>query len=139
MKSKALLAAAVCVLIVATRCGGDPKFRRYYNKGQQLYTQHCSNCHQDDGAGFKSIYPPLAKSDFMENSPDRVLCIMKNGVSGELLVNGVTFNQPMPGIPALTDLEVAEIATYIYNTWGNKRGIVLVNDASKVLTNCEQP
>jgi cytochrome c551 len=138
MRSKMLVAGTAALLFLITQCGGDPKFRQYYNKGQQLYGQHCSNCHQDDGTGFKSIYPPLAKSDYMNANQDLVLCIMKYGTTGELVVNGVTFNQPMPGVPTLTDLEVAEIATYIYNTWGNDRGIISVQDAATVMAECEQ-
>jgi hypothetical protein len=44
----------------------------------------------------------------------------------------------MPGIPTLTDLEVAEIATYIYNTWDHKRGIVEVKEVTSVLNACNK-
>jgi mono/diheme cytochrome c family protein len=140
MKIKPLLAgvAALLILFLFTHCSGDPKFRQYYNKGQQLYAQHCTNCHQDDGTGFKSLYPPLARSDYMIANPEQVLCIMKYGTGGEMTVNGVTFNQPMPGVPSLTDLEIAEIATYIYNTWGNETGLVSVQDAARIMAACEQ-
>ncbi len=43
----------------------------------------------------------------------------------------------MPGIPTLSDIEVAEIATYIYNTWGHERGLVEVKEAAEVLAKCE--
>lgn len=138
MSTKLLLAGAAALLVLLTQCGGNPKFRQYYNKGQQLYVQHCSNCHQEDGSGFKSLYPPLAGSDYMDTNPEQVLCIMKYGATGEMTVNGVSFNQPMPGVPSLTDLEIAEIATYIYNTWGNERGIISVQDAATVMAACEQ-
>jgi hypothetical protein len=61
---------------------------------------------------------------------------MKYGIKGEIVVNGKTFVQPMPGVQSLTDLEIAEIATYIYNSWEHKRGIVDVSEANKILTNC---
>jgi cytochrome c551 len=61
---------------------------------------------------------------------------MKYGSDGNLTVNGKTFVQPMPGVASLTDLEIAEIATYIYNTWENRRGIVDVTEASNVLSGC---
>lgn len=61
---------------------------------------------------------------------------MENGKKGSLIVNGVEYNQPMPSVPTLTDLEVAEIATYIYNTWTHQRGIVEVKEVSDILANC---
>src|SRR5688572_4753500 len=73
------------------------KFQQYYVQGEQLYLKHCSNCHQANGAGLGLVYPPLNKSDFMEKNFEQVLCLMKYGVIGEIVVNGKTFVQPMPG------------------------------------------
>jgi hypothetical protein len=42
----------------------------------------------------------------------------------------------MQGVQSLTDLEIAEIATYIYNTWDHKRGMVEVKEVSKILESC---
>src|SRR3954468_23010757 len=105
------------------------KFTQYYNQGEQLYQKNCSNCHQKNGTGLGRVYPPLQASDFVDKNFNEVICIMRNGKKGELIVNGKNFNQPMRGIPTLTDLEIAEIATYIYNTWGSQRGIIDVKDA----------
>jgi cytochrome c551 len=112
------------------------KFTLYYNQGKQLYLKHCSNCHQPNGTGLGRVYPPLHRSDYMKNNFESVLCLMKNGAEGPLIVNGTEFNQAMPGIPTLTDLEVAEIATYIYNSWEHQRGLVDVSEASRVLREC---
>ena len=101
-----------------------------------IYQQHCANCHQADGSGLGRVYPPLAKSDFMMNNPDAVLCLMKNGIEDEMIVNGITYNKAMPGIPSLTELEIAEIATYIYNSWGNTRKMVEVNQVTPILMAC---
>jgi cytochrome c551 len=112
------------------------KFDQYYIKGEQLYLSHCSNCHQPGGTGLGLVYPPLHKSDYMDKNFERVLCLMKHGISGEVMVNGKSYIQPMPGVSSLTDLEIAEIATYIYNTWEHKRGIVDVTEVSKVMNTC---
>src|SRR3954467_2763545 len=102
-----------CIFI---SCNSDPKFQQYFVEGEQLYQAHCSNCHQKDGKGLKLVYPPLAQSDYMEENPEKVLCLMKQGIQGQVRVNGKIFDQPMPGIPSLTELEIAEIATFIYNS-----------------------
>lgn len=113
------------------------KFQQYYIQGEVLYKKHCSNCHQADGTGLGLVYPPLNTSDFMENNFEEVICLMKYGREGELIVNGKSYIQPMPGIPSLTNLEIAEIATYIYNTWEHQRGMVDVTQVSKIIDRCE--
>lgn len=116
---------------------GSNKFKQYYIKGEQLYLQHCSNCHQKNGTGLGLVYPPLHTSDYMTNQMKSVICLIKNGKAGELIVNGKSFNQRMPGIPTLSDLEIAEIATYIYNTWTHHHGIIEVQEVSTILRECE--
>jgi|GEM_PF-73249 len=116
----------------------SPKFEQYFVQGEQLYLKHCSNCHQKNGTGLGLVYPPLNKSDFLDHYFEEVLCLMKKGKKGELMVNGKLFNQAMPGIPTLSDLEIAEIATYIYNSWENEKGIIEVQEASGILSTCEK-
>lgn len=114
------------------------KFQQYYIQGEQLYIQYCSNCHQKNGKGLSLVYPPLDSSDFMTRNFNEVICLIKNGRDGELRVNGKSFNQKMSGFPELSDLEIAEISTYIYNTWTHERGLIEVKEVSSVLNNCKE-
>ena len=116
----------------------DAKFQQYYAQGQVLYEKNCSNCHQKNGKGLGLLYPPLASSDYFEKNFNASLCLMKYGTKGEITVNGKKFNKPMPGVPSLTELEIAEIATYIYNSWEHQRGLVDVSEASQVLRDCKR-
>jgi mono/diheme cytochrome c family protein len=136
MRISYLLLLAFIALLSCEQAQNKNKFTNYYNQGKQLYTKHCSNCHQPNGTGLGRVYPPLHQSDYMNTNFESVICLMKNGIDGKLMVNGKEYNQPMPGIPALTDLEIAEIATYIYNTWEHQRGLVDVSEVSRVLRNC---
>ena len=132
---------AFCLVLSACNSKPSPqrstKFEQYTIQGEQLYLRHCSNCHQKNGRGLGLLYPPLDTSDYMQNHMEEVLCLMRLGKSGQLVVNGKTFNQPMPGIPTLSDLEIAEIATYIYNSWSHDKGIVDVKTASQILSSCD--
>jgi len=112
------------------------KFEQYYLQGEQLYQANCSNCHQKNGRGLGRVYPPLDTSDFMDNHVEEVICLMKHGKKGELIVNGKNFNKRMNGVSALTDLEIAEIGTYIYNTWNHQRDLIDVTEVTKVLSRC---
>lgn len=132
------------VAVYAFSCNGSSnpnqtsnvKFDQYFVRGEVLYGSHCSNCHQKTGTGLGRVYPPLNKSDFVDKYPGKVLCILKNGIAGELTVNGKMYNQAMKS-PALTDLEIAEIATYIYNSWGRSSGIIEVSEVTKVVMTCD--
>ncbi len=132
------LAALALLTALFTGCltAEEKKFKQYYLQGQALYEKHCSNCHQPNGTGLRKLYPPLAHSDYLNNYPDNTLCLMRHGITGELVVNQITYNQPMPGIPSLTDPEIAQIATYIYNSWGNSRGLIDVTHTTHVLRAC---
>ncbi|MDH5366617.1 MAG: cytochrome c [Cyclobacteriaceae bacterium] len=129
------------LITIASACSfpskEELKLKQYKVEGQKLYLTHCSNCHQADGKGLGKVYPPLNTSDYMANNIDKVLCIMRNGMKEEITVNGVTYNQLMPGIPELTDLEVAEIATYIYNSWGYEEGLIGVGSIENKKKNCD--
>lgn len=130
------LEAALLILLAGCGGGSSPKFKLYYRQGESLYAKHCSNCHQKDGSGLGRLYPPLNKSDYMRANFEEVICLIRQGKKGSMIVNGIEYNQPMPGVPALTDLEVAEIATYLYNTWSHARGIIEVREVSAIMEGC---
>lgn len=124
---------------VAACSSGDPKLRQYVVEGEQLYVTHCSNCHQRDGTGLRKVYPPLAGSDYLDTHFREVICGMKYGLQGEITVNGVVYNQAMPGVISLTELELAEIATYIYTTWGRPQGLIDPRQVGALLDSCARP
>ncbi|MFY7912692.1 MAG: c-type cytochrome [Emticicia sp.] len=128
------------VLIIAvvsfTSCQSEEKIKleQYYIGGKELYEQNCANCHQKDGKGLQSLYPPIAGSDYLKDK-EKVIYIIKNGLAGEILVNGKKYNQPMPANNQLTNLDIAEIVTYIYNEWNGETKITEVKEVEKVLNN----
>lgn len=134
---------AFCIVLAISSCHSkssreEVKLEQYKVEGHRLYAQHCSNCHQENGKGVGRLFPPLNQSDYMDTKLNAILCLIRNGVNGELEVNGVIYNQPMPGVPELTDLEVAEIATYIYNSWGHNKGIIDVKVVHKLSQKCDK-
>ncbi len=112
------------------------RYEQYMVQGEQLYRVHCSNCHQEEGTGLEQLIPPLAQSDYMLADVDRTLCLIKNGLQGEIIVNGQSYQQPMPDNKALRDIEIAQIATYIYNHWGHARGHIPTARVSRTLAQC---
>ena len=114
------------------------KTQQYFVEGELLYAKHCSNCHRPSGKGLGRLYPPLAQSDYMNANFEEVICLMKYGKQGEIIVNGKSYNKSMPGIPSLTELEIAEIATYIYGNWANTPRLIETQEVGKILEKCSK-
>lgn len=112
------------------------KFSKYMIQGRELYVSYCSNCHQTDGIGLGKLIPALVKVDYMKDNENRTICIIKNGLQGEIKVNGIAYHQPMPAFKQLSNLEIAEISTYIYNSWGNETGIIDIEAVEQALDAC---
>ncbi len=91
--------------------------------GKGLYERTCFACHQLEGQGIPNAFPPLAKSDFLNANPDRAIGAVLHGLSGEITVNGKKFNNVMTS-QNLTDEQVADVLTYVYNSWGNNKTVV---------------
>jgi len=99
--------------------------------GKQIYSQTCFACHQGAGQGIASAFPPLAKSDYLNEDVNRAIGIVLNGKTGEITVNGKKFNSVMTA-QTLTDEEIANVLTYVYDSWGNKKQEVTPAMVSKV-------
>ncbi|MGS2738459.1 c-type cytochrome [Sinomicrobium sp. M5D2P17] len=86
--------------------------------GKEIYTDFCVTCHLPNGKGVKKAFPPLAGSDYLLNNREASIRAVKYGQSGEITVNGITYNNSMAPL-GLTDEEVADVMNYILNSWGN--------------------
>ncbi|MDX1554811.1 MAG: c-type cytochrome, partial [Xanthomonadales bacterium] len=93
-------------------------------KGRALYTQHCAACHQPEGQGLAGAFPPLANSDYLAQGADPAILAVINGLSGPITVNGVEYNAVMPALSYLSDSDVADVVTFVMNSWGNPGGEV---------------
>jgi nitrite reductase (NO-forming) len=100
--------------------------------GQALFAGTCSVCHQANGAGLPGVFPPLAKSDYLAGDPNRAVGVVLHGLSGKVTVNGSEYNSVMPPMNQLNDDEVANIVTYVLNSWGNAGGRVSTDDVKKL-------
>ena len=101
--------------------------------GKQLFAGTCSVCHQPNGEGMAGVFPPLAKSDYLVNAAkEKLISIPLHGLTGAVTVNGKEYNSVMPPMAQLTDDEVANILTYVLNSWGNPGGQISKDDVGKV-------
>lgn len=88
-------------------------------RGKEVYGTYCISCHMEQGEGIEGLYPPVAKSDYLMADKKRSIEQVLTGASGEMKVNGVSYNGEMTGFE-LSDQEVSDVLNYIRNSWGNK-------------------
>jgi glucose/arabinose dehydrogenase len=99
--------------------------------GQELYSRNCFVCHQINGLGIPGVFPPLAKSDFLAADLARSIRATCEGLVGEITVNKKRYAGAMPPV-MLEDAEIADIFTYVLNSWGNPGGVVNADDVKKI-------
>jgi len=88
--------------------------------GKKVYMQTCFACHQAEGQGIPNAFPPLAKSDYLNADVERAISIVVKGKTGEITVNGKKYNSVMTR-QSISSEEVADVLTYVYNSWGNNK------------------
>ena len=125
MKKLILIAFASFLFIALLSFDNVQKFdlKASIERGKDIYTAQCMSCHQEQGEGIEDIYPPLAKSDYLMADKKRSIVQVIHGASGEMKVNGKTYNGEMPAFE-LSDSEVSDVLNYIRNSWGNKGAAV---------------
>ncbi|MDO7137410.1 copper-containing nitrite reductase [Algibacter lectus] len=106
-------------------------FEEQMEFGKQAYMQTCFACHQGEGQGIPHAFPPLAKSDYLNADVDRAIGIVLHGKTGEITVNGETYNSVMTRQMLSSD-EIANVLTYVYNSWGNSKKVVTKEMVNKV-------
>jgi nitrite reductase (NO-forming)/hydroxylamine reductase len=92
--------------------------------GEKLYVANCAACHQTNGKGLTGAFPPLVESDYIAESPMNAVAAVINGLSGKITVNGTNYTSVMPNLSYLSDSDVADVVTYVINSFGNKGGEV---------------
>ncbi len=107
--------------------------------GETLFAGTCSVCHQPNGQGLEGVFPPLAKSDFLMSDLKRAIGIVLNGLTGPVTVNGKAFNSVMPPMSQLNDDEVANILTFVRNSWGNQDAQVNATDVAEIRRTTKRP
>lgn len=114
----------------------DLEFKRYYTSGALLYQSHCQNCHGANGEGLGQLIPPLNDSIYLKNNKSNLACLVKNGLKGQIMVKGKIYNGQMLQQDNLTPIEIAQVLTYITNSFNNKLKLIDVQQVNNGLKSC---
>ena len=124
------------VILISCQSHDELEFKRYYTTGKVVYQSKCQNCHGDNGEGLSALMPPLTDSVYLQANKHELPCIIKHGLNKPIEINGKAFYGEMPAID-LPPVEMAEVITYITNSFGNKMGVTTTQMAEDDLNECE--
>ena len=120
-----VLITASCLSFTVT-VGKQGGLTASIKRGSVVYNQFCLACHQANGGGVPNLNPPLIKTKFVLGNKKELAKIILKGLSGEIEISGEVYNNVMPPHNFLTDQQIADVLTFVRNSFGNKASAVTV-------------
>ena len=120
------ITAAIIITLSSFNQTQQPNLKASIERGQKVYASTCLACHQADGDGVPRMNPTLMKTKWVMGDKKALAKIVLNGLAGgEIEIDGDSYQNPMPAqASVLTDLQIADVLTYVRNSFGNKASLV---------------
>jgi len=132
----ALGLSIVIALFFSCENNNSLEFKRYYSEGAAIYQTHCLNCHAADGSGLLALIPALNDSTFLKNNKASLACAIRYGLKRPIKINGKAYDENMPAAN-LAPMEIAQVITYMNNSFGNQLGMVTMDEVETDLKSCK--
>lgn len=101
-------------------------------RGKVIYQNICLACHQADGSGVPRMNPPLIKTSFVLGDKTKLITIVLKGLNDDVEIEGEYYSNPMPPQSQLKDQEIADVLTFVRNSFGNKASAVKPGEVKAV-------
>ncbi len=139
MKLKIIAGIVFILFVLIVSCQSDEQieFKRYYTAGSLVYQIHCQNCHGANGEGLQGLMPPLTDSLFLKANKATLACSVKYGLKEKITISKRSFEGQMPPNDDLPPIEIANVLTYVTNSFGNKMGTINADEVGADLGKCE--
>ena len=116
-----LLIVGVYLFAQATQQGG---LKASIDRGKKVYDTYCLSCHQSDGSGVPKLNPPLIKTHWVTGNKQRLITILLKGMNERIEIDGEEYENVMAPHAFLKDGQIADVLTYIRNSFGNKASLI---------------
>src|SRR5688572_3209675 len=104
-------------------CGGGISEARMEN-GKKIYATNCQSCHMDDGGGVPGMNAPLKGSQYVAGDKEKLISIVLYGSKAFTSDSERKYQNKMPSQPNLTDQQIADVLTYVRNSFNNKASAI---------------
>ena len=111
------------IIIIILSIFVQPLPKDSMERGKKVYDQYCMPCHMPDGSGVPRLNPPLIKTTYVIGEKKRFIEIVLKGFDEQVEIEGEYYTNVMAPHEFLTDEQVADVVTYVRNSFGNKASI----------------
>jgi mono/diheme cytochrome c family protein len=132
MKKIILFFVGVCTAAVVIAGWQQPVDKASVTRGEAVYKKHCLSCHQLDGGGVPHLNPPLAESTTVLKDKAKSIKIVLKGMIDRVEIDGEYYSNNMSPHNDLTNQQIADVLTYIRNSFGNKATAITVTEVKAV-------
>lgn len=133
MKKRSITFVLLVLLVILVQSQTtDVKTKASINRGKIVYKTYCLTCHQADGGGVPRMNPPLIRTEFVGGDKERLIGIVLKGLNQPIEIDGEEFSNVMASHAFLTDLQVADVLTYVRNSFGNKYATITPAEVKSV-------
>ncbi len=101
-------------------------------RGAAVYARTCIACHQPTGLGLPPVFPPLANAPIVAGNPELPVKFILQGLMGPITVNGMTYNSMMPPVAGVSDADIADVLTYVRQSFGNKANAITADQVKAI-------
>lgn len=102
------------------------------DNGKKIYEQYCLSCHQADGTGVPKLNPPLIKTAWVTGDKKKLIQWVLHGSTEKVAIDGKYYSNNMPAQDFLKDQEIADVLTYIRNSFGNKASAITATEVKNI-------
>jgi mono/diheme cytochrome c family protein len=128
LSKKSNIVCFVVLAIVLMSFNQSTPDKAVMQRGKKVYDTYCLTCHQIDGKGVPRMNPPLIKTPYVLGDKKRLINVILKGLNEEVEINGEVYDNPMPPQPQLNDQQIADVLTYVRNSFGNKGAAITMAD-----------
>ena len=116
----------------ATKSSTSTSLKAAMDRGQVVYKTVCLTCHQADGGGVPRMNPPLIKTKWVLGDKSKLITLMLKGMNEPIEIEDEEYHNPMPPHTELNDQQIADVLTYVRNSFGNKASAVTPTEVKSV-------
>jgi glucose/arabinose dehydrogenase/mono/diheme cytochrome c family protein len=103
--------------------------------GKKVYQTYCASCHMMSGKGAPGMNPPLIETDWVLGDKERLIKVILNGLNEPIEIKGEIYQNIMTSHAFLSDQQIADVLSYIRNSWGNEASYITLDEVAEVRAN----
>jgi mono/diheme cytochrome c family protein len=112
----------------------QPSVKASITRGELIYKRICLSCHMADGGGVPHMNPPLTQTSYVLGDKSKIIYIVLHGMGDRVPIEDEYYSNNMAAHSDLTNQQIADVLTYVRNSFGNKANAVTVAEVQAVRT-----